>query len=417
MKSATTIAIALCLAARIQAQVQPLVPPGIGFGGVLSLANVGVLPPPSAIEFSSDGSTLYVGAAGNQQGSLIQALPVLRAPSTNAILGFGPATYHSAAPYIDAGLEFGPGGVLFFAEYPTNVLGEVVGGVVHEFPLPAAIGTSGGLTFIPSGLPNAGTLLVSSFTNSNIYSIGLTPNPNGTYTPTTATLYATMPVNLLEAIRFVPDGPYAGDLLVADFNSPDGHISRIDIDPTTGLPIGGASTPAVYDVITNTPYLDGMAFDPVTKELFVTDWLVFGLFRFEGFSTLQTLTISKPTLSAGGDSAFFSMRAGSVWSGLNYVLAASASGTLPGTTIGSVTVPLNVDAVTLATLDLADGPFLPNSYSYFSQTGESLAGVIVPPGVIPGSAIGVTVHWAYVVLDYPPAATFASNAVSLTIVP
>ena len=55
--------------------------------------------------------------------------------------------------------------------------------------------------------------------------------------------------------------------------------------------------------------------------------------------------------------------------------------------------------------------------AYFSPTGESLAGLIVPPGVIPGSAIGVTLHWAYVVLDYPPAATFASNAVSLTIVP
>ncbi len=388
-------------------------PPGLVLANQFHLWNLGIVPAPSAMQFSPDGSTLYISGAGNQPGSLLYSAPVIR-DVTGRIVGFQAATLVAVVSYIDAGLEVGPNGVIFFTTYPTNQLGEIVNGVVYEFPLPAAVGTSGGMTFVPSSQPNAGTMLVSSFSNGGIYAVTLTANPNGTFTPSSASLFAQMPSSAIEALQYVPSGPFEGDLLVADFTWPGAVLRRIDIDPSSGQPFGGASTPQLHDLITNFPMQVGMAFDPITRDLFITDWLTFSLFQIRGFNTLLPLVANASTVSASGGSVFFSLRAGTANQFKNYILAASASGSVPGTPIGSLTLPLNIDAVTQLSVELADSAFFPNSYSFFSDIGDSNAVLLVPPGFIPSVAIGATIQFAYLTIAPED---FVSNAWSVTIVP
>lgn len=404
----------LLLPPLLQAQIG--IPPGLSFGGQFTLAGLGVVPAPSAIEFGANGSMLYVAGAGNTPAGMIYRLPVLRDPASSRITGFGAAVPFSPAPYIDAGLQAGPNGVLFFTEYPTNTLGQIVNGTVYEFPLPPETNSPGGLVFVPAGLPNAGTLLISNFTSGGIYEVGLTPNPNGTFTPTTATLFAAAPAPAIrcEAMRFVPAGPWTSDLLLADYGYPDGRVRRLDIEPSTGHPVGGSLTPAISDVITNFPFQDGMAFDLVTAELFVTDWSAFALFRFAGFDSLQPLVASSSTLPVAGGTIEYHLRAGTANALRASVLGVSASGTSPGTPIGPVTLPLNIDAVTILAFNLANTPLFAGFSWGLNTTGEGLAALQVPAGMLPPSAAGLTLHLAYLLL-YPE--DYVSNAVSLTIVP
>src|SRR5262249_54928459 len=60
--------------------------------------------------------------------------------------------------------------------------------------------------------------------------------------------------------------------------------------------------------------------------------------------------------TAGG-SVGFTLDAGAAHAGRKYVMAVSASGTSPGTHLGSVTVPLNFDAVTNIGFQFLNSPF------------------------------------------------------------
>ena len=79
-----------------------------------------------------------------------------------------------------------------------------------------------------------------------------------------------------------------------------------------------------------------------------------------------------------------------------YVVAGSASGTNPGTTIGAFTVPLNLDSYTDFTLAFANtGPYV-NTFSTLNADGRALAQLVVPPAT---GLTGVIVHHAYGVID------------------
>ena len=90
---------------------------------------------------------------------------------------------------------------------------------------------------MPAGYPNAGTLLVSSYSYGGIYSIPLTPAANGLFTLGAATLYANMPQAGTEGLEFVTSGPLAGHLLVANYNF--GTIDAVTIDPRPDCPWAG----------------------------------------------------------------------------------------------------------------------------------------------------------------------------------
>src|SRR5262249_44616402 len=147
--------------------------------------------------------------------------------------------------------------------------------------------TTGGLTFIPAGYPNGGTLLVSSYSQGDIFAVPLIPIGNGFFNLGPATLYANMPSSGSEGMEFVSSGPFAGKLLVNNYGY--GRVDAVSIDPATGLPVGGASTPQITTIIPYMPGAEGVGVDPVTGDLFISSYSNATLFRVDGFGTFTAL--------------------------------------------------------------------------------------------------------------------------------
>jgi hypothetical protein len=275
--------------------------------------------------------------------------------------------------------------------------------------LPTALQTTGGVVVIPPGYPNAGKLLVSSFSTGDIYAIPLTPAGNGFYNLGTATLYANM-LSGSEGMRFVTSGPLAGRLLVANY-----AYSRLDaivIDPTTGLPVGGPSTPSVTNVIPALSGCQGVGVDPITGDVFISSYSASVLYRVDGFGSFTALSADHPSFSVGGGAAVnLYLRSGSSHAGRPYALVATASGTMPGTPVGSVVVPLNVDAITNIVLANMNTPLFSNFMATADTKGAAIATFNIPPFAI-GNPIGL--DFAGVLLN---PVDFATNAVHVTLVP
>jgi hypothetical protein len=139
----------------------------------------------------------------------------------------------------------------------------------------------------------------------------------------------------------------------------------------------------------------------------------------EGSSAIMTVRIGSLTGTPGkiseatGATHNLYLNAGLGGAGLNYVVAGSTS-TTPGTTIGAITVPLNIDAYTQFTL--ANINVLPyvNTAGTLNSVGRAQAQIVIPP--LPGFA-GVVVYHAYGVLDAFNQLVFASEPARLEIIP
>jgi len=127
--------------------------------------------------------------------------------------------------------------------------------------------------------------------------------------------------------------------------------------------------------------------------------------------SVDTATIS---LSSGG-SQVMNIEAGTQYGGDVYLVLGSASGSSPGYPLGSLTLPLNLDAYTLFTANSANaGPFS-GTFGLLDGAGSGTAAVVLPPNSAP-SLVGLTVHHAYVVVETAGNLAFASNAMPLTLV-
>jgi hypothetical protein len=81
----------------------------------------------------------------------------------------------------------------------------------------------------------------------------------------------------------------------------------------------------------------------------------------DGLQTLNALAADHPSLSVGGGVAVnLYIRAGWTHANRQYALVATGSGTAPGTPIGAVTVPINVDPITQAVLANMNTPLFSN---------------------------------------------------------
>ena len=114
--------------------------------------------------------------------------------------------------------------------------------------------------------------------------------------------------------------------------------------------------------------------------------------------------------ASSGGTVRFGLDAGIARAGRPYVLAGSASGTLPGINLGSVVAPLNLDGFLLATL--AGGPQLAGFVGVLDSSGRGSASLSVT-GPLPAELAGFAVDFAYVAAN---PFDFASNAVPLTVV-
>ncbi|HYC76056.1 MAG TPA: hypothetical protein VEI02_00380, partial [Planctomycetota bacterium] len=293
---------------------------------------------------------------------------------------------------------------------PNNQLGQFNGVTTTTFALPNT-GTTGGLAFVPSGYPNAGTLLVSTYGAGVIYEITLQTLANGFKQPIAASVWcdlSTVGRYYLEGMRFIPSGPHAGDLLVCDYNGP---VLRLDVD-ANGLPAGGALNPSVEEtaVFGNT---EGLAFDPVTKDLLVSIFTFAELHQIAGYDSFQALTVEPSSfVSTATESATrLQIRAGSINYLRSYILAASASGTVPGTPVGSVVVPLNIDFLTLTVLQYANTPLFDGVVGTTGLFGEATATINLPALNVVGP---VATDWAFLLLSPED---FASNPAPIILTP
>src|SRR6185295_2817805 len=154
----------------------------------------------------------------------------------------------SVEPGIDAGLERGPSGTLFYSYFDANYLAErPAGGAGSEtrYSLadvggPLAIS---GLTFSPFRTDPStgfGRLLIANGYLRFLYEVPLgaeSPAGSGRYplqSGATLTGFAKVARAGLGAIQFVPAGTFQGDLLYAA--TANGELRLVMIDPATGLP-------------------------------------------------------------------------------------------------------------------------------------------------------------------------------------
>lgn len=116
-----------------------------------------------------------------------------------------------------------------------------------------------------------------------------------------------------------------------------------------------------------------------------------------------------------GGSVEFHLEAGTERAHRTYLLAATMSGTSPGTPLpgGLAPVPLNYDYLTGLVLAAPTGPTFVDFLGLLDATGSATARLdLLAP--LDSSLVGLTAHFAYAV--FPPW-DFASNAMSLVIEP
>lgn len=244
-----------------------------------------------AMMFSVDGQTLYLVGNSEASNSAVYALPVIRDPATQRVTGFGNGVLvfsgNPATPGIDAGLEIGPDGTLFYTYWQSHYLGEraATSTTVERAFSMAATGVPSsvaGLTFSPHLFDPGSSfrlLQVSSWLGNGVYNVPLSPLGGGIYEPGTAELFVSLPQQGTGAIQYVPQGLYAGNMMYVNWNYGEVRMVVVDkstgypIDDTTGLPALGTSTPRdirfAYDMGVG-PW--GLEFDPRTLDFFVTTW-------------------------------------------------------------------------------------------------------------------------------------------------
>ncbi|TAJ09276.1 MAG: hypothetical protein EPO68_15390, partial [Planctomycetota bacterium] len=120
------------------------------------------------------------------------------------------------------------------------------------------------------------------------------------------------------------------------------------------------------------------------------------------------------SVSTGGVQQFY-LFAGPTYALHPYLLMGSVSGTSPGFTLDSLLVPLNLDSYSTFTFSNPNKPPLSNNFSVINLFGFASASLTIPAGT---TLVGLTASHAYVVIEPSPlSVVFASNAVSVTLVP
>lgn len=215
---------------------------------------------------AGDTNTLLIGGNANNSSGAIYSVGVNR-DIDGHITGFSSgATLFSTAPYIDGGLSYGPDGVLFYAGYPTNQLGQIKPGSttpdkIIDLADFGVTGSVGSMMFVPTGQPGAGLLKAVSYSTGAWYTLGLTPDGSGTFDVTSAT-YVTTIGGGPEGIAYVPTGSAlfsSPSILVAEWGA--GNVVSYEVD-ANGDPI--LSSKKMF--ISGLSGAEGALIDPVTGD-------------------------------------------------------------------------------------------------------------------------------------------------------
>lgn len=215
---------------------------------------------------AGDPGTILIGGAANTAGGGLYEVPVVR-DGSNHIIGLGAATLVGTAPYNDGGFAYGPGGVLFLSQWPSNMLSQYLPGneaapdkVVDLTPLGVA-GSNSAINFVPAGFLGAGQAKAVSWAGGEWYTLTLAPDGLGTYDVTLATFHLSLGGGP-EGFVFI-DGANPGfgvdSLLINEWG--DGKVAVYDLD-ANGDPVLASRR----DFITDLSGAEGAAIDPLTGD-------------------------------------------------------------------------------------------------------------------------------------------------------
>ncbi len=176
---------AFCLSAPAIAQtINP------DFGGCYGIRHLGLVPGVpfnyGGIAFKHDDpDLLLIGGHANNADAAIYSIRVTR-DVDGAIDGFdGSAVVYAGAPFIDGGLTYGPGNVLFFSTYSNNMVSQLKLGSTgpdKTTNMDTVVNPSlGSLQFVPPGFPGAGRLKIASYTFSQWADLSYSPDGLGTF--------------------------------------------------------------------------------------------------------------------------------------------------------------------------------------------------------------------------------------------
>jgi hypothetical protein len=193
---------------------------------------------------AGDPGKLLVGGTANQLSGAFYEIAITR-DDEGHITGFsGSATRVADAAYNDGGVIYGPDGVLLFARWPANELGEIKPGslvtdkVVDLEPLGVGY-SAAGIAFAPAGSSTPGALKIMSWSSGLWHTVALTPDGMGTFDVGSVT-QATSPLpGGPEGMVYVPGGsPLFPDpaMLVSEFTA--GVVSTYLVD-ANGDPMVG----------------------------------------------------------------------------------------------------------------------------------------------------------------------------------
>lgn len=240
------------------------------FDASYSMIDLGVVPgvptPYGGITLlPGDPSTLLIGGSANTVDGAIYRIQVER--ECGRITGFiGEAEFYAEAPYNDGGLTFHANGVLFFTQYPLNLLGQLRPGsttvdkVIDLSPL-GVTSSVGACQFVPVGMPGAGRFKLVSYNASEWYDALLAPDGTGLFDIVSVSspfIVAGGP----EGIVYVPSGspqfPNAS-ILLSEWSV--GMVEAYEVD-TNGDPFTATARP----FITGLSGAEGAHVDPITGD-------------------------------------------------------------------------------------------------------------------------------------------------------
>jgi len=137
------------------------------------------------------------------------------------------------------------------------------------------------------------------------------------------------------------------------------------------------------------------------------------LYPFPTLPHTPTLTADLASIPAGAGGTVSFELSGPDTPPRDYLLLCTLSGTSPGMQVGSVVIPLNLDAVVIGSYLCRNSSLLVNTDATLAADGTSWAQFVVAPGLL-DALVGLQLDFAYFTRD---PVTFASNPVPLVIDP
>src|SRR3954470_1642996 len=208
---------------------------------------------------------LLVGGSANTASGALYEVGITRDPQGH-INGFssGAARFGDAA-WIDGGLTYGPGGVLFASRWPDNKLGESRPGstLTDKIVDVGAMGMASSLSsvgFVPGGMQGAGSVKLASYSGGQWYDADAVPDGNGLFDLANLhEIVGSQLPNAPEGFVFVGKGSPqfpADSLLLSEYRN--GTVAAFTLDGDGNPVISSRRT-----FITGLASVEGAMIDPV----------------------------------------------------------------------------------------------------------------------------------------------------------